>query len=128
MGIHTFRGHKIEIPNPYSAGHQLTDEEAEALGRYRAELIMNRLRSAFDKTADKDLTTGDPVMREARAIAVDLLKSPKAAELVAQIKDLGLEPTKKTEALTGIQKVNEDLYNRIIQTAEARVNSLEELA
>lgn len=148
MSKHKFRGQAIDIPGAYKEGHTLTAEEAEALNRYRAELIMNRLRAAFDKTPDDKLTTDavnaklqeivksftwspsrttDPVLKEARAIASEVVKNPKAAKLVEQMKANGFDPNNRASALEGIKAVDPATYQKIMKLANDNVNSMSAL-
>lgn len=95
-------GTAFEITQPYDAGHVLTEAEAKTLNQVRSENIGNNLRDkikellekgdtqgAVDLVAEKDMyyvftltSSGggtsrklDPVEREARAIAKDIIKA-----------------------------------------------------
>jgi hypothetical protein len=98
-------GESFEITVPYVAGHVLTEAEAKTLNQVRAENIGNNVREAVKKlieegkldeakalVAEKDAayeftlaTVGasqklDPVEREARAIAKEIVKAKLAAQ------------------------------------------------
>lgn len=98
-------GESFEITVLYAAGHVLTEAEAKTLNQVRAENIGNNVREAVKKlieegnvqgardlVAEKDATYEftlasasaavklDPVEREARSIAKDLVKAKLAAQ------------------------------------------------
>jgi hypothetical protein len=95
-------GETFQISQPYAEGHTLTAAEAKALNQTRAENIGNNMRSLVKEAQDKGDTSElaakvaeydaryefsmgtvggasrvvrDPVEREARAIARDILKA-----------------------------------------------------
>ena len=145
MSTHVFRGIEIEIPGIYNEGHRLSAEEANALNRYRAELIMNRLRSAMKDVSDEELTKdavehklaeliktftwnpsrgGDPVLREARAIAFDLIKKEKAKPVAEELARRGYDLSDRAQVLEGIKALKPDTYQRIMKLAQEKVNGL----
>jgi hypothetical protein len=100
-------GHAFELSWPYAAGHVLTEAEAKALNQVRSENIGNNVRtkvqelieagdvaSAQAYVAERDaeyvfsFSTGggggtrkmDPIEREARAIAKDIIKNVLAEQ------------------------------------------------
>lgn len=114
-------GISFEISQPYAAGHTLTEVEAKVLNQVRSENIGNNLRAQVkdfkEKGKESELSalvkeydeayvfttagdgsgrkTLDPIEREARAIAKDVIK----AELAKQGRNLKTVP----EGLTAEQ-------------------------
>jgi len=96
-------GVAFEISQPYAAGHTLTEAEAKTLNQVRSENIGNNLRDKIKELLEKNDEAGakalvaekdstyeftlasvgataklDPVEREARAIAKDIVKAKLA--------------------------------------------------
>jgi hypothetical protein len=113
-------GLAFEISQPYAAGHTLNEAEAKVLNQVRSENIGNNLRDKIKELMDKGDTDGakalvaakdaeyvftlanvgasqklDPVEREARAIAKEIIKA-KLAETGRKINVVPEGETKET--------------------------------
>ena len=140
-----FYGHMYEVEAPYTEGHQLTAKEADALNRYFAEQVMNLVRGKANKDTDQaevielineiaagyefgrtGIRTGDPVLRRAKELAIELVKAkPQLREL---LEEQGVDMKKKTEVIGAIQAVNGgELWSKIMETARGQVEAAEGL-
>ena len=131
----TVQGVQVEVSQPYSEGHQISEAEAKALNQVRAENIANNCRKAIkelvdeagvEKAAeeaqrliaekDKDYVftmasvgggraTLDPLTKEARAIARDFI--------AGKIKEAGMTQKQYLE-----EKGENAIKDKIIELAD----------
>lgn len=150
-------GENFNVPQPYTAGHVLTANEASSLNQTYAENVRNNMASKVkalkeagtfaadvfqgtvdDYTADYEFgqrtgggRSGDPVMTEAMAITRDLVRQAisKANQADATKPKLADVPASKISELAKAQlaKTDDARTVQIIATARARVEAAKEL-
>jgi hypothetical protein len=150
-------GETFNVPQPYKAGHVLTDNEAGSLNQTYAENVRNNMASkvkahkeagtfaadVFQGTVDDYCDgyefgqrtgggrSGDPVKTEAMAITRDLVRQAisKAAAADSTKPKLADVPASKITELAANQlaKTDDPKTIQIMATAKARVEAAKEL-
>ena len=157
MKTKVIAGVAFELSQPYAAGHTLTEAEAKTLNQVRSENIGNNLREKIKElteagktgeakalVAERDATYEftlaqvgtsqklDPVEREARAIAKEIIKQ-KLAESGRKITVVPDGETKESWAEkieANIEKIasNENVLKEAKKAVDAKKKRLDNLA
>lgn len=150
-------GENFNVPQPYKAGHVLTDNEAGSINQTYAENVRNNMAGkvkalkeagtfaadVFQGTVDDYCDnyefgqrtgggrSGDPVKTEAMAITRDLVRqaiSKAAAADSTKVKLADVPASKITElAANQLAKTDDPKTIQIMATAKARVDAAKEL-
>lgn len=150
-------GESFNVPQPYTAGHVLSANEASSLNQTYAENVRNNMASKIkalkeagtfaadvfqgtvdDYTAEYEFgqrtgggRSGDPVQTEAMAITRDLVRQAisKAAAVDSSKPKLADVPASKISELAKNQlaKTDDPRTVQIMATAKARVDAAKEL-
>lgn len=152
----TVQGEQFEVSQPYAAGHTCTEAEAKALNQVRAENIANNMRSKvkaaldggegapsldsvrsdfakYDSEYEFTLasvgggrTPVDPVEREARKIARELLKDHLAKTGQGKITELEKNEEAKEKIAAKIAEIASS-NEQVLDLAKKRVKEQEKL-
>lgn len=127
-------------PQPFAAGHVLTDNEAAVMNQVLSENVRNNIAPKIKKGEEvnqeiidkyvagyefgiRSISTSDPVQKEIRRIAEDALGKKLASKGMSKAK---LTKEQYGEMVDSIIQNNYDaLYNRAIQVIEIRAASLD---
>ena len=127
-------------PQPFAAGHVLTDNEAAVMNQVLSENVRNNIAPKIKKGEEvnqeiidqyvagyefglRSISTSDPVQKEIRRIAEDALGKKLASKGMSKAK---LTKEQYGEMVEIIIKNNYySLYNRAIQVIEIRAASLD---